>query len=58
MQEIMIDPVIAADGHTYERAALDKWLLVSSSSPRLGSVLPHRTYVPNVALKQIIFSRK
>lgn len=54
----MVDPVVAADGHTYERAAFDQWLQVSSSSPRLGSALPHRTYVPNVALKQIIVSQK
>ncbi|KAL0030823.1 hypothetical protein WJX77_008253 [Trebouxia sp. C0004] len=34
-QELMVDPVIAADGHTYERDAFEKWLLRSSTSPAL-----------------------
>ena len=25
-QEIMQDPVITADGHSYERSAIEKWL--------------------------------
>lgn len=25
--ELMIDPVIASDGHTYERSAIEKWYL-------------------------------
>ena len=57
-QETMIDPVIAADGYTYERAALQKWLQHSCLSPKLGCALAHSVYVPNVALKQIIVSNK
>ncbi len=29
----MIDPVIAADGHTYERVAIDQWLQHHHISP-------------------------
>ena len=31
--EIFIDPVIAEDGHTYERKAITDWLQKNSISP-------------------------
>jgi hypothetical protein len=31
--ELMQDPVIALDGHTYEREAIEKWFECSNSSP-------------------------
>lgn len=34
----MADPVIAADGHTYDRSALEAWLLRSRLSPVTGQV--------------------
>ncbi|CAI5521754.1 unnamed protein product [Closterium sp. Naga37s-1] len=39
-QEIMRDPVITADGHSYERAAIEKWLMHHDTSPMTGKVLP------------------
>lgn len=39
-QEIMEDPVITADGHSYERAAIEKWLKLHDTSPKTGEVLP------------------
>lgn len=54
--EIMTDPVVAEDGHTYERSALVIWLNRSSISPltrnRMG-----RAMLPNLTLKSIIASR-
>ena len=32
-QELLIEPVTAADGHLYERAAIEKWLEARSTSP-------------------------
>ena len=32
--EIMRDPVIAADGHTYERAEIESWFANNRTSPR------------------------
>ena len=29
----MTDPVLATDGHTYERAAIIKWLNTNATSP-------------------------
>jgi hypothetical protein len=46
----MIDPVVAADGHTYERFAIARWLHESDKSPLTGSILPHKSLVPNYML--------
>ena len=39
--EIMTDPVTAADGHSYECAAITAWLRSSALSPLTGEQLPH-----------------
>ncbi|DBA89960.1 TPA: hypothetical protein ACH3X2_004388 [Trebouxia sp. C0005] len=41
MQAAMHDPVIAADGHTYERHAMEHWLLKHGTSPITGAQLSH-----------------
>ena len=33
LQEVMQDPVIASDGHTYERAAIMEWFARKDTSP-------------------------
>jgi U-box domain/C2 domain len=48
--EPMRDPVVAADGHTYERSAIARWLSESNKSPLTGAVLPHKDLVPNYML--------
>ena len=40
--EPMIDPVTAADGHSYECDAITKWLQESNLSPLTGEALPHK----------------
>ena len=52
-QEIMNDPVVAEDGHTYEREALARWLSEKNSSPLTGQPIGTRM-VPNHAVKSII----
>lgn len=34
--ELFRDPVVASDGHTYEKGAIDKWLRTNTTSPRTG----------------------
>ena len=46
----MIEPVVAADGHTYERYAIARWLETSSRSPLTGEILAHNKLVPNYLL--------
>mmetsp|Transcript_629 Transcript_629/g.1475 ORF Transcript_629/g.1475 Transcript_629/m.1475 type:complete len:87 (+) Transcript_629:405-665(+) len=55
---IMTDPVVAADGHTYERSAIEH---VFAQSPGSGEVLSpvtkkalaHRHLVPNAAVQEM-----
>ena len=54
LQESMTEPVIAADGHTYEKAALLDWLQTHNTSPVTGQCLPHARVVPNVLVKNLI----
>ena len=52
-QGIMSDPVAAADGFTYERAAITDWLEQKDTSPVTGAVLANKTLTPNSAVKKI-----
>jgi hypothetical protein len=46
----MIEPAVAADGHTYERSAIARWLQSSNRSPLTGEVLAHSGLAPNYLL--------
>lgn len=48
---MVVEPVIAADEHTYERAAIQEWLLTHSTSPVTVQPLPHTRLVPNFLVK-------
>jgi hypothetical protein len=54
-QEILEDPVCAADGQTYERSALEEWFRRGKrSSPLTGAPLEHINVTPNVTLRKAI----
>lgn len=54
-QDIMQDPVVAADGFTYEAEALKGWLESGhDTSPMTNLTLPHNNVVPNHALRSAI----
>lgn len=53
-QDVMEDPVVCADGHSYERAAITHWLLAKDTSPSTNARLPHKNVVPNHALRNLI----
>ncbi|KAL3622128.1 hypothetical protein CASFOL_033539 [Castilleja foliolosa] len=53
-QEIMQDPVAAADGFTYESEALKGWLESQDTSPMTNLKLTHRDFVPNHAIRSAI----
>ena len=50
----MQEPVIAADGHAYDRLAMEQWLQQHDTSPVTGSTLQHAHLVPNVLIRNII----
>lgn len=45
--QIMIDPVMAADGYTYEREAIEQWLQTHDTSPRTNERLEHKKLTSN-----------
>ena len=54
-REVMRDPVIAPDGHSYERAQLEAWLVVKRTSPLTQQRVPPGAALPrNHALRQAI----
>lgn len=53
-QDIMHDPVIAADGITYEREEIEAWLSTSDLSPCNGDALQNKELIPNVNLRTLI----
>eukprot|EP01132_Coremiostelium_polycephalum_P000119 gene119-164_t len=54
-QEIMEDPVIAQDGHSYERSAIVHWLsLGHRTSPKTGARLLNTELTPNHTMRSLI----
>ena len=53
-QEIMEDPVITADGHTYDRASISIWLQNHNTSPITGLPLRDKVLIPNISLRYLI----
>ena len=52
--EVMKDPVICSDGHTYERSAIEKWLSTEKHSPMTRQIITNNSLIPNIALRNII----
>lgn len=57
--DIMTDPVIAADGFSYERKAIEKWIRENNkqghvNSPKTGLPLEHLNLIPNPVLRDRI----
>jgi len=53
-QEIMREPVIAEDCHTYEKEAIEDWLEKNPTSPMTRQPISAENLIPNLALKQLI----
>ena len=52
-KEIMEDPVLTADGFTYERRSIEKWFKDHDISPMTGMRVK-RDVVPNISLRKLI----
>jgi len=50
----MLDPVVASDGESYERTAIERWLKDKDTSPAHGSPLDNKNLTPNHRLKSAI----
>lgn len=53
---LMLDPVVTADGSTYGRAAIAKWLLSSSRSPLTNERLTDKSLRPNSTLRSLVLA--
>ncbi|CAF1074585.1 unnamed protein product [Adineta ricciae] len=47
------DPVIATDGHTYEKFAIKRWLRSSTTSPTTREPLDKNQLIPNFVVKKM-----
>ena len=51
--EVMQDPVVAADGYTYERIAIERWVAAKLCSPMTNDPMGPEL-VPNIAVRTLI----
>jgi len=52
--DVMREPVVAADGFTYERTAIEEWFRTSSKSPVSGEILTSRRVYTNQAIRTFL----
>ncbi len=52
--QIFLNPVIAADGFTYEEDAIEEWLKKSCLSPMLGTKMSKKTYIQNTVMRNMV----
>jgi hypothetical protein len=53
--ELMRDPVLAMDSHTYDRSSIEAWLKTGKkTSPKTNEPLPSTTLLPNHAVKSMV----
>mmetsp|Transcript_29245 Transcript_29245/g.34443 ORF Transcript_29245/g.34443 Transcript_29245/m.34443 type:complete len:1163 (+) Transcript_29245:81-3569(+) len=53
-RQVMHDPVVLSDGHSYERRHIERWLTCKKTSPVTGTELPSITMFPNHSLRNSI----
>lgn len=51
----MKDPVVAKDGHTYEKEVIKEWIRKKSVSPFTKEILHIEELMPNLAIKEEVF---
>ena len=54
--ELMDDPVVAADGYTYNRKQITLWFASHNTSPKTSQVLPHKMLIPNLDLRSRVIA--
>ena len=55
--ELMVDPVVAMDGNTYERSAIAEWFAVHTTSPLTREEI-QPVLVPNMAIRKLISAHR
>ncbi|KAG8191908.1 hypothetical protein JTE90_019842 [Oedothorax gibbosus] len=58
-QDVMRNPVVAADGYSYEKQAIEEWFESGKeTSPMTNEKLAHKLLIPNHVLQQLIQKNK
>ncbi len=52
----MDDPVVAADGHTYNRADIEKWFKQHDTSPHTNELFASKALFPNIAIRKQVMA--
>ncbi|CAF1321569.1 unnamed protein product [Didymodactylos carnosus] len=52
--ELMLEPMCASDGYSYEKHAIEQWILQKKTSPITNLPLKHQSLYPNKILKMLI----
>ena len=50
-----MEPVLAADGHTYNAWIMQPWLEAHDDSPCSGSPLNNKTLMPNMVIRCLAY---
>lgn len=53
-RRIMVEPVICADGHTYDRGSIEGWMHHFNLSPITAVKLDHKNLTPNSYIIQLM----
>jgi WD40 repeat protein len=54
LKKLFLEPVVAADGYTYEKESIEEWLKSNETSPKTRALLVSKILIPNNALKRAI----
>ncbi|XP_068329315.1 U-box domain-containing protein 35-like [Pyrus communis] len=58
LKDVMDEPCVAADGYTYDRKAIEKWLEENDNSPMTNLPLPNKNVILNYTLLSAIMEWK
>ncbi|GAV75702.1 Pkinase domain-containing protein/Usp domain-containing protein/U-box domain-containing protein [Cephalotus follicularis] len=58
LKDVMNDPCVAADGYSYDRKAIKKWIEDNDNSPMTNLSLPNKNLLPNYTLLSAIMEWK
>ena len=53
-QSTMQCPVVAADGHSYDRKAIQRWVCAHGTSPMTNMPLANMAFVPNILATKVV----
>jgi hypothetical protein len=53
---LMEDPVVASDGHTYDRKDIQNWFKTHDTSPHTNEPFEHKMLIPNIAIRKLVIA--